>query len=194
MKRIFLLITICALTISCSKNDDDNLTEINNDGTGGISCLVDGKVLVSRGQGSGIVPEVFGFANDDDIYFFALRLSNRNSGFNNDKSMRIQVYDVEYLNPTTFERLSLEGMTYQLGTFGDPNSYGEFQTYGHYSDNSLELGEYYTTEIINGEITITFHDLENYVIAGTFWFDAVNENGEIIEIRDGRFDKVITGL
>lgn len=85
-------------------------------------------------------------------------------------------------------------MTYQLGTFGNPNSYGEFQTYGHYSDNSLEYGEYYTTEILNGEITISFHDIENNVIAGTFWFDAGNENGEIVEIRDGRFDKEITGL
>ncbi len=193
MKRTFLILTVCAFLFNCSK-DDDNLTEINNDGTGGISCLVNGQVLVSRGQNNGILPEYFGFANDNDVFFFVLALNNRNAGFNNDKSMRIQVYDIEYQNPTTFERLSLEGMTYQLGTFGNPDSYGEFQTYGQYYDNSLEYINYYTTEIINGEIKITFHDVENYVIAGTFWFDAVNENGEVIEIREGRFDKITTGL
>jgi hypothetical protein len=39
-----------------------------------------------------------------------------------------------------------------------------------------------------GEFTITKLDTANYIIAGTFWFDAVSEEGEVVEIREGRFD------
>ena len=59
-----------------------------------------------------------------------------------------------------------------------------FETYGTYWndwDNNADLEFYHTTQIINGEIEITFHDLDNYVIAGTFWFDAINQNGDIIK-------------
>src|SRR5690606_1737207 len=59
------------------------------------------------------------------------------------------------------------------------------------------LGGGYSTSIINnyftntsniGELTITYLDLSNSIISGTFWFDAINEAGEIVEIREGRFD------
>ena len=36
----------------------------------------------------------------------------------------------------------------------------------------------------------TYHDVENEIISGTFWFDTVNEDGEIIHVRKGRFDKI----
>jgi len=39
-----------------------------------------------------------------------------------------------------------------------------------------------------GEFTITKLDTVNYIISGTFWFDAVSEDGEVVEIREGRFD------
>ncbi len=45
-----------------------------------------------------------------------------------------------------------------------------------------------TNLIYTGELTIKRNDLSNSIISGTFWFNAINEEGEIVEIREGRFD------
>ena len=39
-----------------------------------------------------------------------------------------------------------------------------------------------------GEITFFKFDDINGIVSGTFWFDAINEEGEVVEIREGRFD------
>jgi len=49
--------------------------------------------------------------------------------------------------------------------------------------------EYKTTNEFYGELEIIKLDTENEIISGTFWFDAEEvDNGEIIEIKEGRFD------
>ena len=57
---------------------------------------------------------------------------------------------------------------------------------GRYALNSNN--NYYTNLIKTGELTITRVDLSNSIISGTFWFDAINSEGEVVEIREGRFD------
>ena len=47
---------------------------------------------------------------------------------------------------------------------------------------------YSTTTSITGKLLITRVDLSNSIISGTFWFDAINSEGEVVEIREGRFD------
>ena len=49
---------------------------------------------------------------------------------------------------------------------------------------------FYTNSNNTGELKINYLDLSNSIISGTFWFDAINEEGEIVEIREGRFDYV----
>ena len=48
--------------------------------------------------------------------------------------------------------------------------------------------QYSTTPQVVGEMTITKLDFENNIVSGTFWFDAINDEGEIVEVREGRFD------
>ncbi len=55
-------------------------------------------------------------------------------------------------------------------------------------DNSLNYNTYTST---TGELTITKFDEINKIASGTFWFDAVNDKGEKVEVRDGRFDAKI---
>jgi hypothetical protein len=43
-----------------------------------------------------------------------------------------------------------------------------------------------TDAIHTGEVVITRYD--NNVLAGTFWFNAANDSGRVVRIRDGRFD------
>ncbi|WP_241480034.1 DUF6252 family protein, partial [Kordia jejudonensis] len=79
----------------------------------------------------------------------------------------------------------LAGETYILDKNLDDN--GDY--IGSGAGHSLSLSNvFYTTSSVSGELTITYIDLSNSIISGTFWFDAVNADGEIVEIRDGRFD------
>ena len=43
-------------------------------------------------------------------------------------------------------------------------------------------------KVIKGELKITYHNYNNAILSGTFWFDAVNSTGEIVQVREGRFD------
>ena len=56
-----------------------------------------------------------------------------------------------------------------------------------YTDNGIT----YLTKFIDytGKITVTRLDLQNQIISGTFEFKAVNNNGKVVVITDGRFDK-----
>jgi hypothetical protein len=45
-----------------------------------------------------------------------------------------------------------------------------------------------TTDKVVGELIITNHIYKQGIMSGTFWFDAINSNGEIVQIREGRFD------
>jgi flagellar basal body rod protein FlgG len=43
-----------------------------------------------------------------------------------------------------------------------------------------------------GELKITHLDLTDQTISGTFFFDIVDRNGDLREIREGRFDMEFT--
>ena len=51
-----------------------------------------------------------------------------------------------------------------------------------------QSNQYNTSLIHTGELKITRVDLQNSIISGTFWFDAINTDNEVVEIREGRFD------
>ena len=55
--------------------------------------------------------------------------------------------------------------------------------------DSFPSNDYYSTTLeVTGELIITHHDYNNAIISGTFWFDAINNIEEKIEVREGRFD------
>jgi hypothetical protein len=58
------------------------------------------------------------------------------------------------------------------------SNFGEF-----YTGNTII---YSTNNKYSGEVEFTKY--ENGIVSGTFWFDAVNDTGEVVEIREGRFD------
>ncbi|CAN5220698.1 hypothetical protein BH23BAC2_BH23BAC2_12240 [soil metagenome] len=73
----------------------------------------------------------------------------------------------------------IEGETYYL------ISEGEFANFAIYNKNIIE---FQTNSEFSGEIKFTKFDDINGIVSGTFWFDAINEEGEVVEIREGRFD------
>ncbi len=50
------------------------------------------------------------------------------------------------------------------------------------------LDEYSTNTEYIGELEIVYHDQDERILAGRFWYDSVNSNNEIVEIRNGEFD------
>ncbi|MFL0132653.1 DUF6252 family protein, partial [Tenacibaculum maritimum] len=60
--------------------------------------------------------------------------------------------------------------------------------FGEFHESNIINDYYSTTPEITGELIIIHHDYNKAIISGTFWFDAVNNAGEKIEVREGRFD------
>jgi hypothetical protein len=163
---------------NCDSNDDNNngdtLPPETQVGANTVGCLVNGQVFLPKAEG--INPAVvvnYEFINGE--FFFTLRFSDLRNSSNEGVRLRTQRVDLQ------------AGEIYILNMNTDDN--GDFSGSGAEYQTSLS-NEYLTNSSFTGELAITRVDTSNSIISGTFWFDAINEQGEIVEIRDGRFDYV----
>lgn len=74
-------------------------------------------------------------------------------------------------------------LSLKLRTKGNPSadyfkSISAYQYELYSSDNNSNTGELWIKKL----------DTLNQIVSGTFWFNAVNANGQKVEIREGRFD------
>ena len=177
-KLILLFITTFALSC-CNKDDNpfsgkDQLPPETQIGANTVGCLINGKVFLPHAEG--INPEVNCFYQYiDGEFFFSMAFSDlRGTGV---KSVVVQT-----------GRIALQtGQTYTLNKNSIDD--GDFTGGGgQYYISSTLTNNYYTNTVKTGELKITRVDLQHSIISGTFWFDAVNANGETVEIRQGRFD------
>ena len=176
--RLFSIFTVVLfLFSSCSKKEDcddpiDCLPAITQTGANTAGCLVEGEVLVPGGQGintGSVLKAQYNYSDDDDDSVFGLAIRNRKSG--GSKMMFLQVRNQKMV----------EGGVYELKSFNS-------KSFGSYND--LHMGGYVTSDEIRGELIISRIDMEKRIVSGTFWFDAVDDEGEIVEIRNGRFDVI----
>lgn len=172
---LFLSVMVC---LSSCDNDDDNsgdtLPPATQTGANTVGCLVDGEVFLPKSEG--INPAVvvnYEFFEGD--FFFGLTFKDQRGTIDEIVSLGTGYITLE------------ENINYILdkNTTDDGDYVGGG---GAYRPSNLDNGQYLTTSSVSGELTITRIDLSNSIISGTFWFDAVNEDGEIVEIREGRFD------
>ena len=178
MKNL-ILILLTALTLSCCDKDDKPIAEIDKlppatqTGTNKIGCLVNGQALLPKGVG--ITYNCF-YQHLADGKHFVLGFSNTTNDIL--KSIAIGIHLTE-LN---------QGQIYQLTTNLGSNVVSKYGTY-LISTNQGGI-DYNTTNLNVGEIKITKLDSNKQIISGTFWFDAINQNGEKVEVREGRFDMI----
>lgn len=172
MKKTLILL-VSLLIISCEK--DEELTSINNDGTGGMSCILNGTILNPSGGGIGGNKTCrIDYLPDEQTYFFAVGFTTDQFGFT---SVRAVAYDIDLDN--------FEGQTFELiGTYDSQESFGSV-TKGEFN---VEGRDYSTNSIRNGTLTILHYNHEKSTVSGTFEFQAENEFGEVITITEGRFD------
>ncbi|GAA4327453.1 hypothetical protein GCM10023115_24630 [Pontixanthobacter gangjinensis] len=175
--RLFYLLVILLTTLtSCSKENEscespvDCLPPATQTGANTVGCLVDGKVLVPAGKGfgTGAVLKAQYSTYEGDI-LFGIVVRDVDSGRNLYLELRS-------------ERIE-EKKNYELNVVSDTTNYAI------YSQGSL--GFFQTNEIYKGEIYFSKVDFSKRIASGTFWFDAKDdENGEVVEVREGRFDVV----
>lgn len=171
---ILLVVWFC----SCSKSDDntpkkggseiDKLPPISAVGANTIGCLVDGEAFLPYGDfmGSGGNPRCDYIELTLNLSFFTYYKSS--------KSGRMLVIGSQ-------KELLVEGRTYSLEKLDSNNKSGKFRTW---ESNTIGVN----FESTAGELYIARFDRILGIVSGTFWFDAVNMEGEKVEIREGRFD------
>lgn len=178
MKNLLLFIlTIFALN-SCSNNDDkpkpktelEKLPPATQTGANTAGCLVNGVAFLPKGYIPGTNP----LSYQDDLNF-VLFIGERNNDI------------INSLGIFSLNKHLTEGLIIPLKL--NLNDSSQTYAYGTYVDFTNATGDHNTTDIIVGELKITHHDFNNAILSGTFWFDAVNSNGGIIEVREGRFDR-----
>lgn len=181
--NLILLLFLLSTFISCKKKDIspsnpiDQLPAAFTSGMNTIGCLVNGKALVPKADKWGDITYSCYYQYLDDSfgkgYYFNVDVNNTK-----DKPSRAVFVQARKLELE-------EGKTYPLLTRGvDGNAHALFTAY---SSTSGPV-DYFTNETNRGELTITKLDKYSQIISGTFWFDAVDENGNKVEVREGRFD------
>lgn len=188
MKKILLIYCFLSFVLLSCKSDDDNsvnpvdqLPPATQTGANKAGCLVNGEVFLPKGGGLGGNYNCY-YQFVDGGYHFNMNFSDHTGA--GTKGILIG----------TNNAIIEEGVTYSLNTITYGN--GEGGRGGGYShlNFSENIEKYYTTTPeVTGEMKITKLDFENNIVSGTFWFDAQElETGEIVEIREGRFDMRFT--
>ena len=179
--KYLILILFFLSACSCGRNSDDNSTQntlppATQTGANTIGCLVNGEVFLPH-QNNPTGPSAthchYQFVNNE--WNFSL-------GYFNDKQNPLRSIGI-FGNGIKLH----SNIIYPLGK---NNGIGNASLYGYYGKNGTP--SFYTDNISTGELKITKLDSINYIISGTFWFDAINSNGQKVQIRDGRFDMQYT--
>ena len=176
--KLVSFFALCFLLCCCDPGDNSNglpAATITGENTAG--CLVNGEVFLPRGSNLGGPRLSCFYQYVDGAYHLGLAIKNRTNGI------------VKTVNVATNAAQLVEGNTYLLAAKeNDGQNYSsDFAQFAILS-TVVEPILYTTSDSSQGQLTITRLNLAENIISGTFWFDATNEAGELVEIREGRFD------
>jgi hypothetical protein len=179
-KPIFLLLGLCCLLLTCKGNKNvppiEQLPPETQTGAMTFGCLINGEAFTPKGSvlGAPALLCAYQFIRDnlDEGYFFQLSAHN----FSIDKSVGIFTDSLEIE----------QGKKYELTKpFTRGKASGKYVGKGGDLDEILFQTD---SQAYKGELWIKKFDNAQSIVSGTFWFDAVNEKGEKVEVREGRFD------
>lgn len=175
VKKYFAFLMAMFLFISCTQNGLEISDQYVYTGLGGIKCEVDGVLLKPSTAIIYRNAELSFDSDNNNVKFMTISFTNSNEstglGF---QFVRVKVMNVD-------ANTDLRGNIYSLKD--EINN----ESFGNYVRNNFE-NKYKTNNIVNGELKVLFHDIKKRKVGGTFWFDAVNNEGNIVKIRNGQFD------
>ena len=179
--KLFTLIIMAIFALnSCKKEQTgiDALPPATQEGKETFGCLVNGEVFTPKGSNLGgpTLSSYYQYLNSPTAqgYFFNVSAIKKNGGNNGTEGVNINTNNKEIE----------QGQKYVL-----QNGPEDGQIYGSYGITiSINSNEFITKGIYKGELYVSKFDEINQIVSGTFWFDAVNDKGEKVEVREGRFD------
>jgi hypothetical protein len=167
---LFLALLSIGLLSSCKDDNQDStvLPEATQSGKNTAGAIINGKVWVATTKK----------INQPGTYC-------ENSGNRTNITLELRQIENQGRNSISItaiiEDLELNKI-YPLSE--DPDTGYKFAIY---TDNNLV--NYGTNSTNTGTIKITRLDLQNHIVSGIFEFKAVNNNGNVITVTEGRFDK-----
>lgn len=182
MKKTILLLFLICLS-GCDNNDDkpkpktelEKLPPATQTGANTAGCLVNGVAFLPKGYFPG--GALFFFYQDGEN--FSLAIGERTMEGSSDIIKNIGIAS---LNQNLHDNV---GVIFPLTQREENSKYG---TYSINSEAPPSPNFYSTNATVTGELVITYHNYNQAILSGTFWFDAINANGEKVEVREGRFD------
>lgn len=188
MKFKFLLIlaSLFLITLTGSKckkekpgNPIDQLPPETQIGANTFGCLVDGKVFLPKGPGlNPILTCYYQYIYYPSPTGFVFQVAARDNS-----------------NPSTLNSMNIlsdsiileQGKTYNLQETNRGTVRGNYR---HWNNNSLD--DFLTFSPSSGQLKVNKFDEVNQIASGTFWFNAVNSNGDTVHVTNGRFDMQFT--
>lgn len=174
MKNLFFLALLSIGLFSSCKDDDQDqnvLPEATQSGKNTAGALINGKVWVAttkklNSNNAGTYCEKL-----NDNYLIKLDLRKDPDRYTESIYLIVSIPNLE-LN-----------QTYEVVNQTPDDGYN----YASYTSN--DKVSYSSNPNNTGRIKITRLDLQNQIVSGTFEFNAVDNNGNVVNITDGRFDK-----
>jgi hypothetical protein len=170
--RVFLALALMAASCKKEVEELDLLPAATQSGKNTFGCLVDGKAFLPKGRAFNPLPH----------QGFDLEVPTGDRWLCKIFGLRDVSEGLFEVNIHTDSLLLEEGRTYSLSS-------GKGEVTGSYRHYRNPLSRYNTDGTAHtGQLHVTRFDREAGIISGTFWYDAVNSEGKVVKIRDGRFD------
>ncbi len=177
-KRFSFFIVVCTILFCTKCNCNKSVTSPENQlppatqtGANTFGCLINGQAFLPGGNVGGLTglhPVYCSYGNNITI-----------GGLHN----YISVQSVSLIT----DSLKIEeGQTYTL----KENIPGEASAAYFFGEDGIGQNNYATNNSSNwsGQLIISKLDTINQFISGTFWFKAIDSNGDSVNVTDGRFD------
>jgi len=190
----FFLISLLPFlgSMRCNTNDDivfkpkrpTELPPITTEGKNTFGCLVDGELLVPYPRKA--IKDNFG-----GLYYSGVWGENHGSLEMFAAMDGIQGRERNVINLNLFRRVFDVGEYLLFTDSAIPNSQfiaNETRLFIRDEAGKTVFESYRVPNPNSGLINILRLDTINYIISGTFYFDAVNKEGDTIKVTDGRFD------
>ena len=162
-------------------NPVDQLPPETQTGANTFGCLVNGKVFLPRGPSlSPILQCAYQYLNTDYSKGYFFQLSAKEKG-----NKECELFSVSI---GTDSLQIFEGKTYPLVDYAKANAAAQYSDYygcGQFKD-------YKTSNTVVGQLFIKKFDETDQIASGTFWFNAVDANGDTVHVTEGRFDMQFT--
>ena len=181
MKNL-ILILLTTFSLSCCNKDEDKtpieqLPPATTTGANSAGCLVNGVAFLPKGS-SQFGPTLSCFYQQlQDGYHLGLGIADKSNG--NIKAVNISLNPNELTENTTYHLVAIVN-----GSANYNSNFGEYTIYSNITNDN----KFTTTNTYIGELKITKLNTQQRIVSGTFWYDAINPQGDIVKIREGRFD------